>query len=267
MAKSKTINNLHAKMYIQAVYEARLREEGFLCPDEKLLCWYRVKENEVYDSVIFRTTWPRIPIMIDILYETSPLFFAPFRTPSVNFFDRTDMRLDCRMSAGNLERGPINAANLAQFSKDIGVYAPAHGGRGIYTFDAVVLPELNQMRTVEECYLQHKNYHIKLHAISESNSPGRSRWFGSASLEFIAEAVYLDDSEIYPYLRDCVEQGVEQYRKLAFWNPNKKDTLRMLQEWELLKTALFDDGREEFLNAIEERKEQTRKQFTKWGIT
>lgn len=33
----KNLRNLHARRYIQEVFATRLRDEGFVCPDDKLL--------------------------------------------------------------------------------------------------------------------------------------------------------------------------------------------------------------------------------------
>ena len=57
MAKNKTEINIHARKYIAAVFENRLREEGFSCPNEKLLCWYRIRKGELLDTVIFCSNW------------------------------------------------------------------------------------------------------------------------------------------------------------------------------------------------------------------
>ena len=65
MASNKTLLNIHAKKYIQAVFEERLREEGFRCPDEKLLCWYRMRSDVLYDTIVFRSSWPNVPLNIE----------------------------------------------------------------------------------------------------------------------------------------------------------------------------------------------------------
>ncbi len=259
MADSKQIVNLHVKNYVKLVYEARLREEGFTCPNDKLLCWYRTKENGLYDTIVFHTTWSRLPVMIDIEYETNPLFFDPLYTGNALFNLNTHMRLDCIKHSPNCE---IDRMNYAPFSNDISVFAPNHSGRGVYAFNEIILPELNQLRTVEDCYLHHKKCHADMYSLQN----GRSQMFGSASREFVAEAVYLEDSEIYHYCRARVERAIDMYESLVARKPSQKDIKNMLEEWELLGLALFDDGREEFLKAIEQRKEKTIKQFQKWGV-
>lgn len=256
---SKQITDLHVKNYILEVYETRLREEGFSCPNDKLLCWYRTKENGLYDTLVFHTTWTQLPVMIDIRYETSPLFFAPLYTANALFYLNMNMRLDCINHSQNCE---IDRMNYAPFSEDISVFAPNHSGRGVYAFNEIILPELNQLRTVEDCYLRHKKHHTDMYTLHN----GRSPMFGSASREFVAEAVFLDDSEIYPHCRARVERAIHLYKKRTVIKPTKRDIRDILQEWELLRLALFDDGREEFLKAIEQRKEKTLKQLQKWGV-
>ncbi len=51
MAQNKAMANTHAKRYIESVFEQRLREEGFVCSNDKFLCWYRVKNGEILNFI------------------------------------------------------------------------------------------------------------------------------------------------------------------------------------------------------------------------
>ena len=84
MIKNKTEINIHARKYIAAVFEQRLREEGFTCPNEKLLCWYRIRNEELLDTVIFCSNWSNLPLTMDIYYEVSLFFARPLYIQNVN---------------------------------------------------------------------------------------------------------------------------------------------------------------------------------------
>ena len=250
--------NIHAKKYIQAVFEKRLREEGFHCPDEKLLCWYRMRNHELYDTIVFRSSWSNFPLHIDILYEVSPLFFEPLRIQNVHYNDSTHMRLDCRKRISNRESYPINEMTFTEFAPDIPVFAPLHGGRGIYAFEQIILPEINQINTIEDCYQAHK--------AAQGRKKDGSIDFISTSREFVAEAIYVDDNEMYPVCRNKILFALPMYERLVENKPNNKELPLILEDWDQLYDALFEDGRAEFLEVLEQRKAKTRKLLQKWRV-
>lgn len=261
MAGNKTIINIHTKRYVQEVFEARLRDEGFVCPDDKYLCWYRIKNKEVLNSLIFCSSWPQMPLFMSIGYEISPLFIDPIYIKNVNFNDSTHIRYDSFQRKAILEAGPINAANLAPYSAEIQVLTPRHAGRGIYTFDEVLLPLFENVVSARECYSIHKQYHI-----DNSNQYGGTL-FGNASREFIDEAVYWDDTEVYPHCRARIEKALKMYKMLVTKKPSNQQLQDILKHWEQLHVALFDDAREEYLGILELRKENNiEKLRRKFGV-
>ena len=60
--------NLHTKRYVQAVFGKRLQDEGFTCPNDKLLCLYRVKHDKIVNSIVFFSPWANMPVMLWIGY-------------------------------------------------------------------------------------------------------------------------------------------------------------------------------------------------------
>ena len=258
MAKNKTIINIHAKRYVQEVFEARLREEGFVCPDDKYLCWYRAKNNEVLNSVIFCTSFPEMPLFLDIGYEFAPFFIDPIYIRNVNYNQYFCDRRDSFRKQFLLEAKP---STKAPYSEDIWVSAPIDGGRGLYTFDEVLLPKFESAVSIEDCYSIHKQYHV-----DDSKQWGKMLLF-EASREFIDEAIYLDDSEIYPYCRARIEKVVKVLKAIVAKKPNNQKWKDELKHWEQLYTAFFDDAREEYLLILERRKEEiTKKLRKKFGI-
>ena len=261
MAANKTLINIHTKRYVQEIFEARLREEGFVCPDDKYLCWYRVKNKEVLNSIVFCSSWSQMPLFLDIGYEFAPLFTDPIYIKNVNFNSSTHIRHDCFQRKAILEAGSIEAANLAPFSPDIQVNAPRHAGRGIYTFNEVLLPMFEQAVSVRDCYSIHKQYHLDM------NARYGDTLFKVASREFIDEAVYLDDTEVYPYCRARIERALKMYKHLVEKKPDNQQLQDILKHWEQLHAALFDGAREEYLGILEMRKKKiTAKLRKKFGL-
>lgn len=262
MAKNKTVINAHTKQYVQQVFERRLREEGFVCPDDKLLCWYRIKNQEVVNSLIFCSAWTQLPLFLDIGYESAPLFTEPVYIPNVNFNETVHFRHDCFQRTGNFEAGSFKNANLIPYSPDIQIYAPGHAGRGIYTFDEILLPFFEQTATIEACYCAHKQFHL------DHDTRLGGRLFGDASREFIDEAVYLDDAEVYPYCTDRIDNAIMLYTELTQRKPKDQKLPEILNHWEQLKVAIGDGGRKEYLDVLNSRKERNIAKLSKrLGVT
>lgn len=258
MAKNKTIINIHTKRYVQEVFEARLREEGFVCPDDKYLCWYRVKNNEILNSIIFCSNWPEMPLLLDIRYEAAPLFIDPIYIQNVNYNTTLFVRRDSFRCQTIREAEP---STNAPYSADSWVMAPVDGGRGVYTFDEILLPLFEKTVSIADCYSIHKQYHI------DKNKQWGGRLFSDASWEFIDEAIYLGDSEIYPYCRARIEYSVNLCKAVLAKKPNNQQVQDALQHWQQLHVALFDDAREEYLGILERRKEEITKKLRKrFGI-
>ena len=53
MKNNKKILKQYARQYIAEVYEPALREAGFVCPNDDLLCWYRLQSDEIVNSFTF----------------------------------------------------------------------------------------------------------------------------------------------------------------------------------------------------------------------
>lgn len=248
MSGNQTQINIYARNYIQDIFETRLCEEGFVCPDDKYLCWYRVKGHEVLHTLIFCSSWSQTPLMMNIGYEAVPFFVDPMYTKNVHFPANSHIRHDCFRRTAILEAGAFRGANLMPYREDVPVLAPGHGSRGLYTFDEMILPLLNETVSVEACYLMHKQYHL------DHDTRFGGTLFADASREFIDEAVYLDDTEIYSYCRKRIENALKMYRGLVWRKPRDQMLKDILHHWEQLHAALFDDAREAYVRTLEARK-------------
>ena len=248
MAKNKTEINIHARKYIAAVFENRLREEGFSCPNEKLLCWYRIRKGELLDTVIFCSNWSNLPLTMNIYYEVSLPFTRPLYILNVNYNSHFDDRDDCWERRLILEGDNINGANLRRYSDDIWVDVPGHGNRGLYTLTEVVLPYFDKIQTVEDCYLTHKQ---------KTNQFGDDGYapYALSSREFLDEVIYMGDSTAYPDGAKRAREMAEIYRELLIKKPTKEN-IENLQHWEQLEEVFSNGSREEYLKILQERKQK-----------
>lgn len=250
MKNSKQLRNEHAKRYIQAVFERRLKEEGFVCPDEKLLCWYRVKNREIVHTLIFFSLWSNIPLSVCIGYGIHPLFNKPIFHQGIDFPKRPINNDECFCEQSIIENYPVNAMRYCQYAENIAVYAPEHSGRGLYTFDGVLLPAMDSACSVRTAYEYHKHRRSTRRLASLGNE------LGVLSRSFIDMALYLDDREVYPLCRARIPEAVCMYKKLCAKFPGNTEYRQSLADWEQLHTAFFDCGRDEYLAVLEERKNE-----------
>lgn len=238
--------NAHAKAFIQAVFADRLLAEGFRCPDEKLLCWYRVVNKEIVNSICFYTVWSSMPLMVSIGYGIHPLFTLPARIPSVYAPDRpTDAETFCNQPL--LPDPDIGHCHMNMYSADAQVYAP-EGGFGIYTLDGVLLPIMDKVQTIEDCYLMHKQNLLNQEFGSVENR------LGAASITFMDEAIYCNDTEVFPCFAPFLDQRIRFYENERISHPTSKSLRAALQHVMMQKHALYEGGRDEYLAYLQQQR-------------
>ena len=76
----------------------------------------------------------------------------------------------------------------------------------------------------------------------------------------------MDDTEMYPECRNRILFALHMYERLVENKPNNKELPLILEDWDQLYDALFEDGREVFLKSLGHRMEKNRKLLTKWGV-
>jgi len=243
MPKNKTLVNIHTKNYVAEVFEQQLREAGFACPDDKLLCWYRIRNGALLDTVVFYSKYTAIPVLLWIYYEVSPFFIEPYYPRSAYQSFDLFVRRDC-FRATPPEEGANVSPTQAPYSDDILVYAAAYGNRGLYTLTDVILPYFDSVQTVEECYYSHKEGPYYKDTSLE---------FNSASREFAEEAIYNGDAELYPDLLARANYSVNLFEKLTLSKPNKKEYEQALQHWQQIRAVLTEGNREEYLQILNQR--------------
>lgn len=257
--KNKQIMNIHAKRYVDEVFSARLREEGFICPDAKSLCWYRITGEEIVNSIVFFASWSIIPIHLEIGYGIHPLFQKPAHSTSVRYPNRPiSHEVFCTQAL--VENFPISDMRYSVYSGDIQVYAPARNGRGVFTFDCVILPKMESACSIQEVYKMHKAWYLTLHQGQLEKA------FYNVSSTFIDEAIYVDDAEMYPYFMPGINRTIDAFHELCQARSNNKEYQVELREWEDRRNALSGMGRLDYLSILEHRKATNLKQCKKWGI-
>lgn len=238
--------SIHAKRYIEEVFSEKLQNEGFASPDNQLLCWYRIRNNVIVNSIVFYSAWSNLPLMLSVGYGIHPLFHKPAYTTRLDY-PRKPSDSELLREQPLIESGAINAMGYRPFSSDVQVMAPGHGGKGIYTFEGVILPKMKNATTIESCYQMHKDIRMQY-----KYDNLKTKFAGIASV-FVDEAIYIGDTEMYPYCIESAERHIVLLNKRCATNPLSKANRESLKEWELRKSVLTEGGREEYLQILNNR--------------
>lgn len=243
MPKHKTIINFHAKHYIADVFEKRLREEGFVCPDDKLLCWYRMHGENIVNSLIFFSPWSNLPLMMFVGYGIHPLFSEPVISRNVHFTKRP-IYDDRFIEQGIVENVPINSMGYSMYSPDIAVDAPGHAGRGIYTLDGIILPHMKKVRSIEEAYTFHKERRLNLPRSDNEQPEDR---LGELSRTFIDMALWVDDSEMYDMAARWTAHQTDLFESIVAKFPQRQQYAQELKAWKRLQEVFENNERDQYV--------------------
>lgn len=243
---SSVTRNAHAKRFVQEVFADLLLAEGFTCPDDKLLCWYRAVNKEIVNSICFYTPWSNLPLMISIGYGIHPLFTLPARIPGVYAPNRpTDPEIFHHQPL--VPNPDAGHCNMRVYHSDTQVYAP-EGGDGIHTLHGVLLPLMDSVRTIGDCYRIHMQ-----HYLSQTLVPAEAR-LNAVSITFMDEAVCCNDTDVFPRLTPRLEQLIRFYEAQCTQHPADKALCSTLRHMMSLKQALYDGKREEHLAYLQHLK-------------
>ena len=242
MAKQKSQINIYVQRYVEAVFESRLREERFSCKVGNPLCWYRIK-GDVIHSIIFFCCDSLEPIVPMVGFGIHPLFQKPAYTPNACSLKRplTEALLEQPL----VENGPINEQRFMLFSNDIQIYAPNIGQRGLYTLDGIILPMMEKATSVSACYQLHKTLYCNGNSGFENIQ---------LSDVFIDEVIWTDDQNLYPYCAKRADNVIAIYQNLCAKQARKIEYEEKLQQWQLRKAALEQNGRNDYMQILEKRK-------------
>lgn len=240
----KKILNEHAQNYVHEVMAEQLIREGFISKNGQELQWYRVVNGEILQAVFFYTQWAAMPILMGIAYSCHPLFITPEYPSGVHM--RTMMR---SLEAVNPGRYIMKQTNNMIFSKSAAVTCPDDPYRGTDILSDII-SKLNGIQTIEQCYAAHKQRYITAAKIVKL-PPDELFW--NISPDFMDEAVYINDQEMYPYCAKRIESELQRYEKAQtvrkLCNAEKAD----LEALYHLKIAIMEEKREEHLVYLQER--------------
>jgi hypothetical protein len=199
-----------------------------------------------------------VPILPLIGYGIYPTFLNPYIPKGVYITDS---------GCGNelfTEQQLVEAGDeplMTQiYSKEVPVYCPGRDGKGIYTFDGIVLPKMDQYQTPMQCYEIHKQYYWSM-----TYYPIDQR-FNSLSYEFMEEMIYFDDFEMYPHARKTIAKDLVAYQELYAGSKLNKQQKKLMDRISKLHRILFDGERKEYLDSLEKQKANTLMVFKKHGI-
>lgn len=235
-----------AKAYIDKYFAKKLQSEGFVCPDNKSLCWYRIQNNSIINSVIFFFMFSSAPWVMLMGYNFHPLFQMPPNTKNALYPDRP-------LVEETLEEVPLFDVQSAGIGGSLPIFtnlpviSPPDGGDGIYMLEHMILPRMERATSIETCYQLHKNRRLEQ---PDEHSADKFRTIGSI---FIDEAIYMNDTEVFPYCADRIDNIIEWLEETCTKKPFSKATRLLLEEWRWRKAALTENRREEYLQRLNER--------------
>lgn len=229
----------HMKAYISQVMERKLREEGF--ETQNHLNWYRIVNRDVIHSIYFRSSYPMFPIVMQIRYGCHPMFIKPIfsNEPSLKENPKDEV-----MNTGVLCLKSSNSI----FSSEIQVLCPADDARGADFLDKV-LTLLSTIRSPYDCYKQHRNW--KREMLQENN-------FLDISECFLDEVVYWQDHLLYPACIKWIENREKIISRMIESRGPSSVYECEVRQLTLLKRALAEDGREEYIQHLMERETHIR---------
>lgn len=253
---NKAIQNEAARRYVEEIWAERLREEGFICPDDKLLCWYRVVNREIVHFICFNTNHTIIPVWLNVVWGAYPLFVQPYYIRNVH---------DSAHSYNFDMSGwiPIHEEGVTTryFRDDIPAYVPAGGTCGLWLLDARILPWLGRCQTETSCYQTHMS-----NLLSRTDAIENGRYVGNISPDLVAYAIYKEDLSTYPNWLEKATHYVESLTQDCLNKPTNQQFRHSLQEWTNMLRVLQGGNREEFILQLEHKKQKTLKWLEKMGI-
>lgn len=235
----------YTQTYIQDIYADYLRQEGFVSLNGENICWYRVVNQEIVNSICFFTHWSREPVSLEIGYGIHPLFIPPFMNPNVYLSSYPDSDIVMRS-----QKLVSNGGRLGNdyYSRTIPVLVPWGEDKGLHTLEGILIPKMNSIQSIRGCYEMHK--------VQKSN-----RWmhpeYDLGNLfcaDFVDEAIMIEDKELYPYFQEWIDIVRHRIENFSEKDRSKQHIRNLLHRMELQKTVLVSGNRDAFLGDLEERK-------------
>lgn len=262
--------NIHTKKYIQAVFEESLRAAGFANLDERYLTWYRIVDDCVVNSVFFTSRWNMLPVELSIHYGIHPLFALPHVQRRVCMPDEP-LDNERFMRQAIVEDHPVNGMHYGSYAPDVQVCAPGIAGRGLYAFNGLILPKMNSVHTVEDCYRLHKQYYLdqkeeypdemKRYIRTVLGRSDEEQRFCLISPTFVEEAIYTNDTSIFPAIMKILDERIANEIASCRGAAPDKAQQESLSLYVLLRNILADGRQEAYLPVLELRRKKNMKKL------
>lgn len=168
-------------------FAEKLRAAGFVSCKGEDLSWYRLVDGEVLQSVYLYSMHSGMFAMGSIGYGMHPLFIsAPMpQKPVVQGW--TDDEIMSRIHL----RPPLTTTAEAP-----SLMVPATDSRGAEKLDEFILPLFEEHATMVDAYLWYKSRYVAM----------ETQKYTFTTQEFIDWAIYMDDTEFYPFCLRALEQ-------------------------------------------------------------
>ena len=256
-ATKRAIVNEHARRYLEEIWEDKLKKEGFTCPDERLLCWYRVVNHEIVHFISFTTMFDGWPYALQLSCEAFPFIFQPDYFTNVCPRSR---KMQFAYGLGQTFSLDEPYVTTADFREDVQIYVPSGGRYGLGALEDYGLPWLEDMQTIESCYQKHRA------RFTNPNQTEFSFYMPPLSCAMVEYAIYMGDTEAYPCCLEKAKKMTEHYAKSVAGKPQNQEYIKALESWRCVLNVLEGGKREAFMQYLEQRKQKTLQWLDKMGI-
>lgn len=246
----------YTQRYVQEVMADRLRQEGFVSRKGEDINWYRIVNEEVIQTVYFRTSKKYVPVWLEIGYGAHPFFIPPLfhKGPHLGGNLGYEQYYGRIPKLTPVSEGPaIRASMILKESNniyrqpDVMVLCPADEYKGRDILEQV-LQMLEPLQSSRSCYEVHKLWREK---------EIENGMFLTMSPYFVDEVIYWDDRSMLPYCWNYISSMIkflengEKTGKYFY-----KSHAEHLQQLRILKDYVESYRREEYLHILKERQKK-----------
>lgn len=244
----------YTQVYVRDVFADLLRQEGFTSLDGDDVCWYRVVNKEVVNSICFYTHWYHEPVSLEVGYGIHPLFIPPFQNPKVHL---TSQPGSCEVMDSQQLICKEGGFGRVYYSPNTPVYMPWGEDRGLHTLESILIPQMNSIQTVVDCYKMHKDRYLNSGAAFEQIV------YNLFSADFIDEGILVEDKELYPYFWSWIDHKRQIIGSFNEKQRARREIRNLLHQMQIQEAVLATGNREAFLADLEQRKDKVIKMMNK----
>ena len=245
----------YAQRYIQEVMADRLQQAGFVSRKGEGINWYRIVNEEVIQTVYFRTTKKYVPVWLEIGYGAHPFFIPPLvhKGPHLGGnlgyeqYYKVIPKLPPVTEGHDIQASVLWKESNCIFRRpDVMVLCPADEYKGRDILEQV-LRMLEPLQSSRSCYEAHKCWREK--QIENGQ-------FLTMSPYFVEEVIYWDDRPLLPYCLTYISAMINLFENAEktgkFFYKSHAEHLRQLRD---LRKYVEPYRREEYLQILKEREE------------